>query len=84
MEDKWNSIANDYNTIWNFPNCVGALDGKHINIQAPPNSGSLYFNYKTFLVILMALVYAKYNCIAVDIGAYGKARIAMVKFLHFR
>lgn len=28
--EEWQVIANDYLARWNYPNCVGALDGKHI------------------------------------------------------
>ncbi|XP_017485753.1 PREDICTED: uncharacterized protein LOC108374284 isoform X1 [Rhagoletis zephyria] len=41
-KDEWKRIAIDFNSMWNLPNCIGAIDGKHINIFCPSNSGSLF------------------------------------------
>uniref|UniRef100_A0A3B3IE60 DDE Tnp4 domain-containing protein n=1 Tax=Oryzias latipes TaxID=8090 RepID=A0A3B3IE60_ORYLA len=71
-EEMWRSTARRFHERWNFPNCLGAMDGKHIFIQAPANSGSLYFNYKgTFSVVLLALFNADYRLMVVDVGSYG-------------
>ena len=72
-EEEWLEIAEGYKSRWNFPQCIGAMDGKHIQIEAPRNSGSIYFNYKgTFSIVLMAIVDADYRIIYADVGSQGR------------
>ena len=49
------------------------MDGTHIALQAPANSGSTYYNYKQFhSIILMAMVDAHYRVIMFDVGVNGR------------
>ncbi|XP_050552278.1 uncharacterized protein LOC118277359 [Spodoptera frugiperda] len=71
--ELWTKLAKEFETQWNFPNCIGAIDGKHVNIRAPWNSGSQFYNYKKFFsVVLLAIADANYRFVVVDIGAYGR------------
>lgn len=47
----WEKKAEDFWERWDFPNCVGALDGKHVRIVAPDCSGSLFYNFKIFFLL---------------------------------
>ena len=73
QECEWKAVADEFEECWNFPNCIGAIDGKHIVMKRPINSGLYYFNYKgTFSVILLAFVNADYKFIFIDVGCNGR------------
>uniref|UniRef100_A0A8C5WCY3 DDE Tnp4 domain-containing protein n=1 Tax=Leptobrachium leishanense TaxID=445787 RepID=A0A8C5WCY3_9ANUR len=71
--DEMGPIIKGFWDKWCFPNCVGCIDGKHIRIQNPKHSGSMFRQYKQFVsVVLQAVAGPDYKFIAIDVGAYGK------------
>jgi hypothetical protein len=64
-QELWTKTTNDFHHLWNFPNCIGAIDG--------------CFNYKGFhSLVIMAVSDANYKFMYVDIGAYGSKRDSTV------
>ena len=58
--EEWLDIAKGFSELWNFPNCIGAIDGKHIVMRKPHHAGSMYHNYKgQESIVLMAIVDAQ-------------------------
>ena len=72
-KEKWLSVTKEFEEKWQFPNCVGAIDGKHVPLINPFNSGSTYFNYKSFFsIVLLALVDADNKFLYVNVGCQGR------------
>ena len=72
-EIEWEKVAEEFYAKWNFPLCLGALDGKHVRMKCPAKAGSLFYNYKQFhSIVLLALVDANYKFIVIDVGSAGR------------
>ena len=86
--EEWTDVSDGFWQRWNLPNTCGtrfkvtftgksrtisgAIDGKHVQIKKPPNSGSNYFNYKGhFSMVLLAICDARYRVIYANFGNYG-------------
>ena len=71
--EEWEKIAERFEKRWNFPHCVGVIDGIRVVMRCHKKSGSLNFNYKgTFSVVLMAVVDTDYKFICINVGSEGR------------
>ena len=72
-KEEWKHYAKCTAERWQFPNGIGAADGKHIAIKHPKDPGSEYYNYKGFFsIVLLAVVDYDYRFLYVDAGCQGR------------
>ena len=66
-------VGNEFERKWDFPNCLGAVDGKHVEIIPPTGSGSFYWNYEGFnSLVLMSIANANYEFVYCDSETNGR------------
>jgi len=61
-EDVIKQSERQFSKKWNFPNCFGCVDEKHIKVKNPAH----------FSIALQGLANANSKFITIDVGAYGK------------
>ena len=72
-ERDWERIAIGFEVKCNFPNCLGAVDGKHVAIVPPPAAGSYFFNYKGYnSQILIGKADSDYEFMHFKFGTNGR------------
>ena len=45
-KEEWRYISLNIERLWDFPSCLGPIDGRHMKLNSRPHSGSMYHNYK--------------------------------------
>ncbi|KAL4702876.1 hypothetical protein ACJJTC_005787 [Scirpophaga incertulas] len=72
-KEEWIKIAKVFEKKWQFINCGGAMDGKHIRIVPLSDSGAMYYITKTFIASYCWLwLVPNYEFIYVDVGKNGR------------
>ena len=62
-----------------MPHVIRAIDDKHIAMECPKNTGSLYHNYKRFFSqVLLAVCDVKCKFIFIDVGQYGSTNESII------
>lgn len=64
-QNGWRAISNNFEKIWNFPNCIGALDGKHIAVivsllYTKCKNDSKANHYYEIIIITIAILQINY------------------------
>ena len=78
-KEEWKQMSSEFLELRNKPHVIGAIDSKHVAMDCPKNTGSLYHNYKGFFSqVLLAVFDAKYNFILIDVGQYGRTNDSAV------
>ncbi|XP_061391541.1 uncharacterized protein LOC133326945 [Musca vetustissima] len=56
LKDFIKKSCNEFRKKWNFFHCMGAIDGKHVAIRKPANSGYITTTTKFFTTTKISLV----------------------------
>ena len=51
-EKEWLEMSEQFEEVCNMPHPTGCIDGKHITVECPELSGTLYNNYKGFYSVI--------------------------------
>ncbi|XP_012565238.2 uncharacterized protein LOC105849411 [Hydra vulgaris] len=71
--ENLNKHSRDFEAILGFPQCIGAVDGRHIPISAPKDQAISYYNYKGwYSIVLFAVVDCRYRFIYTSVGSPGR------------
>ena len=70
--DDWLYISEQLEEMWNMPYTIGCIDGKHIRMECPKLSGTLYYNYKGFFSMVLLAIFNADCCFTLfNLGQYG-------------
>lgn len=81
-QSSWKTIGKDFDKQWNFLQCLGEIDGKHVVIEAPSWSASEFCHYE-YSIFLSVTCDANYKLFLVNVMLEGKAVLLCTQLANF-